>query len=176
MRDWERWSARLLETHISYPQLAYYRSQHLNQSWLGTLTAILDTSATLLASEGGPPAGQARLTFAMARHALVDIAQIFVPHYKPGAPDRLAAPNLDRLRSRLADTPFRFPATRGFETSLADLRLTYEPYAQALAAYLLVELPPWIHDAPRRDNWSGGPWDRLLSAEREPAHRSEEHF
>src|SRR5206468_987936 len=49
---WERWSAQLLETHISYPQLAYYRSQHSNQSWLGALTTILDTTALLLAKPG----------------------------------------------------------------------------------------------------------------------------
>jgi hypothetical protein len=26
--DWERWSAELLESHLSYPVLAYFRSQH----------------------------------------------------------------------------------------------------------------------------------------------------
>src|SRR6185369_2698940 len=90
LRDWDRWAAQLLETHISYPQLAYYRSQHINQSWLATLTVILDASAVVLARSGGDASvSQARLTFAMARHALVDITQIFVPTYRPGAPDRL---------------------------------------------------------------------------------------
>src|SRR5262249_18382453 len=49
LRTWERWCAQLLEAHISYPQLAYYRSQHSNQSWLGALTTILDSTALLLA-------------------------------------------------------------------------------------------------------------------------------
>ena len=173
---WERWSAQVLETHISYPQLAYYRSQHGNQSWLATLTTILDTTALLLARTGAKANPQAQLTFAMARHALVDITQIFVPRYPGGARDRLASGSLELLRTRLADTPMRLPADGDFEVRLADLRLKYEPYAQALAAYLVFELPPWVHDQPRRDNWQGGPWDALLSSRHGHAQRSEEHF
>ena len=75
--EWERWSAELLESHISYPLLCYFRSQHNNQSWLSALTAILDTSSLLIAGVQGQEARQAQLTFAMARHALVDLSQIF---------------------------------------------------------------------------------------------------
>ena len=77
LTEWERWSAELLESHISYPQLCYFRSQHTNQSWLSALTAILDTSALLIAGVTAQEARQAQLTFAMARHAVVDLAQIF---------------------------------------------------------------------------------------------------
>ena len=48
--EWERWSAELLESHLSYPVLARFRSHHENQSWLGSLTAILDTCAFALAA------------------------------------------------------------------------------------------------------------------------------
>src|SRR5262245_53685398 len=41
-RDWERWSAELLESHVSFPLLSYFRSQHDNQSWVAALTTILD--------------------------------------------------------------------------------------------------------------------------------------
>ncbi len=173
---WERWSAQLLETHISYPQLAYYRSQHMNQSWLAALVAILDSTALLLAREQEDTTSQASLTFAMARHALVDVTQIFVHELPPAREDRLPAAALRLLRERLAPTRGALPDDPGFEARLAALRLRYEPYAQALAAHLLFELPPWAHDAPRRDNWQGGPWDKALSSHREPAHRSEEHF
>ena len=173
---WERWSAQLLETHISYPQLAYYRSQHSNQSWLGALATILDSTALLLARPGATSASQAQLTFAMARHALVDITQIFVPRFAPGARERLTPEDVRMLRTRLADTPMKLPTAGEFEARLAELRLLYEPYAQALAAYLLFELPPWAHAQPRRDNWQGGPWDKLLSTRRGPGQQSDEHF
>jgi hypothetical protein len=173
---WERWSAQLLETHISYPQLAYYRSQHGNQSWLGALTTILDSTSLLLARPDTPSASQAQLTFAMARHALVDITQIFVRGYRPGRADRLAPEHWRLLRTRLAELPHVPAMEDGFEARLAELRLLYEPYAQALAAYLLLDLPPWVHAQPRRDNWRGGPWDKLLTAPRGPAQRGDEHF
>src|SRR5260370_17894456 len=48
LRDWERWGSELLESHLSYPVLTYYRSQHERHSWLGALTTILATSAFLL--------------------------------------------------------------------------------------------------------------------------------
>src|SRR5207245_4901664 len=101
LRDWERWAADVLESHLSYPPLAYFRSQHYNESWLGALTAILDTSALAMVGLEGWCGRQAELTFAMARHAVVDLAQVFST--PPGhAEDRLPAGDLARLRRRLA--------------------------------------------------------------------------
>ena len=77
LSEWERWSAELLESHMSYTLLCYFRSQHTNQSWISALTSILDTSALLIAGVRGHEARQAQLTFAMSRHAVVDLAQIF---------------------------------------------------------------------------------------------------
>src|SRR6202035_5131352 len=64
LHDWERSSADILESHISYPAVCYFRSQHTNESWLAALTAILDTSAIMLACVENPCTRQARLTFA----------------------------------------------------------------------------------------------------------------
>src|SRR5215469_4925950 len=99
--EWERWSAELLESHISYPLLCYFRSQHTNQSWIGALTAILDTSALLIAGIRGHEARQAQLTFAMARHALVDLSQIFSLEPKRNMPDRLPRESYDHLYQTL---------------------------------------------------------------------------
>ena len=103
LEDWERWSAELLESHLSYPVLAYFRSQHDNQSWIASLTAILDTCALSIAGIEGACAKQAELTFAISRHAVVDLAQVFSasPHALPH--DRLPPEDLLRLRTTLAD-------------------------------------------------------------------------
>src|SRR5436853_4610965 len=77
LRDWERWSAELLESHVSFPVLSYFRSQHDNQSWIGALTTILDVCALALTRLEDAPIPTARLTFAMARHAVVDLCAIF---------------------------------------------------------------------------------------------------
>jgi hypothetical protein len=176
MREWERWAAQLLETHISYPQLAYYRSQHGNQSWLGALTAILDSSALVMAATEGPAFRQAKLTFAMARHALVDITQIFVRSAPAVIADRLPAAALAELRRRLASGPVAHGLDDSFGERLETIRLLYEPYAQALAAFLLIELPPWFHAEPRRDNWRRGPWDKQLAAKADAGRLDEDHF
>src|SRR5207249_11698220 len=96
--EWERWAAELLESHLSYPVLRFYRSQHDNQSWVGALTTILDTSALLIAAVEGPDGHQARLTFAMARHAAVDLALVFQTAPLPPDSDRLPVAALIRLR------------------------------------------------------------------------------
>src|SRR4029079_15612863 len=54
LNNWERWAAEVLEGHISYPVLLYFRSQHDNQSWLATLTTILDTCALMIHAVEGP--------------------------------------------------------------------------------------------------------------------------
>lgn len=176
MREWERWAAQLLETHISYPQLAYYRSQHGNQSWLGALTAILDSSALVLAAHEGPASRQAKLTFAMARHALVDVTQIFVRSAPSHTADRLPPSAMAELRRRLASEPMARELDGSFEERLAAMRLLYEPYAQALGSFLLFDLPPWFHAEPRRDNWRGGPWDKQLATKADAARFDEDHF
>src|SRR3984893_7247144 len=73
LEEWERWSAQILDSHISYPLLCYYRSQHDTQSWLAALVSILDTCALLISLIEGTPSRQAQLNVVMARHALVDI-------------------------------------------------------------------------------------------------------
>src|SRR5262249_1289937 len=71
LAEWERWAGELLESHISFPLLSFYRSQHDNQSWLAALTALLDTCALLMTGLQEVDAYQAQLTFAMARHVVV---------------------------------------------------------------------------------------------------------
>lgn len=174
LRTWERWSTQLLETHISYPQLAYYRSQHVNQSWLGSLTMILDSTAVILARSGDGTHEQAHHTFAMARHALVDITQVFFRKYRQPVRSRMDDAQLAAIRGAIAAAGGAPVSPAAFEHRLAELRILYEPYAQALAAFLLFELPPWAHLEPRRDNWERGPWDRLLPGTEE-ALRHEDH-
>jgi hypothetical protein len=151
--EWERWSAELLESHISYPLLCYFRSQHSNQSWIGALTAILDTSALLIAGVQGHEARQAQLTFAMARHALVDLSQIFSLPPVNNGPDRLPQARYELLYGLLCQSGVSVCRDgRSFER-LREMRVLYEGYAQALSDYLCMPLPPWIADAPHKDNW-----------------------
>jgi hypothetical protein len=151
--EWERWSAELLESHISYPLLCYFRSQHTHQSWISALTAILDTSALLIAGVRGHEARQAQLTFAMARHAMVDLAQIFSRKPKNDAPDRLPPERYEQLYSLLCQSGVSVCRDDRSYQRLREMRSLYEGYAVALSEYLHMPLPPWIADHPNKDNW-----------------------
>jgi hypothetical protein len=101
LHEWERWSAELLESHLSYPVLAYFRSQHDNQSWLAALTSILDMSAFVMVGVDGACVRQAQLTFAMARHAAVDLCLVFGISPSLHEQARLPSARLKLLRSKV---------------------------------------------------------------------------
>ena len=166
LREWERWAADVLESHLSYPVLAFFRSQHNNQSWLAALTTILDASALVMVGLEGWCMRQAELTFAMARHTVVDLAQVFST--PPAAPpqERLPTDELARLRARLASGGLQLRDTQMVER-LAELRGMYEPYVAALAAYLAAPLPPWQRKVERPDNWQTSAWDHVPRPVRE---------
>ena len=161
LREWERWAAELLETHLSYPVLAYYRSQHSNQSWLSALTTILDASSLVVVGVDGTPARQAQLTFAMARHAVADLAHVFntVPH--PPVPDRLPATELDRVRRNLASRGISLHDGAAAAEKLNVLRRMYAPYVNALSEHLLMPLPAWEVESAAADNWQTSAWERV---------------
>jgi Ion channel len=157
--DWERWSAELLESHLSFPVLGYYRSQHDNQSWLSALTAVLDVSALVITGLKGGCEHQAQLTFAMARHAVVDLAFIFKTPPRMPEKDRLSDDDLLYLRNALAAENINLEGGEEINVKLRELRRMYEPYVYSLSRYLYLALPPWISDADRRDDWQKSAWD-----------------
>jgi Ion channel len=163
-RDWERWCADLLASHISYPVLCFFRSQHSNQSWLGALTTMLDVTSLVLAGIDGIPKEQARLTFAMARHAAVDLTQVVNASYDPHGKDRLPDEGLAELRKYLANAGMRLKQDEAADQKLRKLRSLYEPYSEALGQRLLLSVPPWLRTEVRKDNWQSGPWDRVIQA------------
>jgi len=161
LREWERWAADVLESHLSYPALAYFRSQHYNQSWLAALTTMLDASALVMVGLEGGCVEQARLTFAMARHAVVDLAQVFnTPPRQPA--QRLSEAEFSRLHARLVEAGLKWRETGGASGAaqqLVELRGLYEPYVAALARHLAVTLPPWVRQGERPDNWQTSAWE-----------------
>ncbi|HTU34621.1 MAG TPA: potassium channel family protein [Candidatus Acidoferrum sp.] len=208
-REWERASADILESHVSYPVVAYFRSQHNNESWVAALAAILDTSALLIAGISGfhqPPseqrtatmpeqggtgngqkqtdakvakmacARQARLTFAMCRHTVVDLAQVFnaTPRSRT---ERLPAAELDRLRSALASEGFVLRDTPEMHEKLSKLRAMYEPYLEGLGEFLEMDVPPWILGGEAIENWRTSAWGRIsgFSPSRESVSAGDDH-
>jgi len=176
LHEWERWSAEFLEGHLSYPVLVYFRSQHDNQSWLAALTAILDTCALIMAGLEGASERQAELTFAMARHAVIDLSLVFRTSPREPDPDRLPQEKLAELRLLLNSSGQKLREGTAVDTKLRELRLMYEPYVQALATHFQIILPPWVAEETWKDNWQGSFWE-LRSKGRKSADKGRsEHF
>jgi hypothetical protein len=179
LHEWERWSAEFLEGHLSYPVLAYFRSQHDNQSWLAALTAILDTCALIMAGVEGACERQAELTFAMARHAVVDLSLVFKTRPREPRENRLPPDKLAELHAILAGHGLKLREGEAAEQKLAELRWMYEPYVHALAAHFHVTVPPWIPRGNRADNWQASVWERRAGGRKKGASAEEargEHF
>ena len=159
LREWELWSAGLLESYISYPPLAYFRSQHDNQSWLAALTTIMDVCTVVIAGIDGVAPWQARLTFAMARHIVVDLAQIINAPPRAPEPDRLPPESVARLKDVLAGAGLVLRDPQAFDEKISHLRRMYEPYVFALSGRLMVSLSTWLRVSDRPDNWRTSAWE-----------------
>ena len=156
LKDWEYWCSELLESHISYPVIAFFRSQHQRQSWVSALAAVLDVSALVVVGIEGVPTWQAHVTFAIARHAAVDLAQVLhAPSHV--AADRLAPEDLEQLRRQLEEVGLRPGRSADVDERLAELRRSYEPFVVGLGRFLMMPVPSWWRRSPARDNWQTSP-------------------
>jgi hypothetical protein len=156
LKDWEFWCSDLLESHISYPTVAFFRSQHQKQSWLSALACVLDLSALIEAGIDGIPTWQAHVTFAIARHAAVDLAQVFRVQVQ-GGEDRLPDSEFVRMREQLAAVGVHLRDTPMARNHLGVLRGSYESYLRGLSRTLMMPLPPWWDEHPVKDNWESSP-------------------
>jgi hypothetical protein len=168
LKEWEKWSADLLESHLSYPVLCYFRSQHDNQSWLSALSTILDTCALVMVGVDGVPKWQAQLTFKMTRHAVVDLTQVFNTSPLTSDGQRLTPQDLAQLRSALAEAGVLLSKDDGDEQTLAELREMYEPYLVVLSEYLVMPIPGWLPKKRLVDNWQTSAWEVAKPAREEP--------
>ena len=168
LRDWEMWAADLMESHLSYPVLCFFRSQHDNQSWLAALNTVLDACSLVMVGIDGIPKWQAQLTFKMARHAVVDIAQIFntSPVKHDGA--RLTKEDLATLRLFMSECGVALRNEPGDEQTLEELRAMYEPYTHVLSRYLMMPLPGWLPKPRASDNWQTSAWENTAPAPDQP--------
>ena len=166
--EWEEWASELLESHLSYPVLAFYRSQQEDESWVGALTAMVDTMALILTGFRNVNTFQARVTFGTARLTLMELARLFAgekisQHGRDAATSRLPAEEFRRLTDKLAKAGLEFSESPAMgddagaaqmpEERLAEFRAAYEPYATALSEYLALPLSRWVAPEGALDNW-----------------------
>jgi hypothetical protein len=149
--------------------LSFYRSQHDNQSWLAALTAVLDASALVVAGVQASARAQAYMTFAMARHVVVDLAQsLNVPPVYPET-NRLGPDRAENLWRLLREAGLELTNEGAMEEQLAELRGMYEPFVHALSIRFMIALPPVFPDGDPVDNWQTSAWMRRTKGFRQLA-------
>jgi len=158
LAEWERWSAELLESHLSFPLLSYYRSQHDNQSWLAAVTTMLDVCALILSGIKAADTYRAQLTFAMARHAVVDLSLVLKLGSAPEVPNRLTTEQFCQLWRDLEAAGIETHEVETAEAKMAELRKLYEPFAWAMSRYFMFAMPAIVPDRPAIDNWQRSAW------------------
>ena len=164
LREWEVWGSELLESHLSYPMLAYYRSQHDNQSWLAALACVMDTCALVLVGVDEMRPLQARMTFTMARQVVVEMARSFrIQPSRYDGGNRLDHAAFARLISVFEQSGLSWSDDPRAEETLAALRATYEPLLDGLCRYLLLPLPGWTAGDDDADHWERGPRGLIAS-------------
>jgi Ion channel len=158
LERWEGWASEMVESHLSYPMLSYYRSQHDNQSWLAAMCAILDSCALLLVGLRDVKTFPARMAFATSRLALIELSRVFdiQPRAQPDA--RFPAFDFKAVSDELGKAGLFF-SDNDAEAKVAAFRATYEPFLVGLSDYLLLPLPGWL-PTETLDNWQNSPRGR----------------
>jgi hypothetical protein len=136
--------AEVLQSHLSHPVLTFYRAHHWGQSWLDSLTTILDSSALLIVGGEGILAAQANISYRMGVRLLKDLTAALSITVDGVRRARLTEADLPGLRAAL-DGSVLTPRL-GAETSHELLRLvrSYDAHLLALSSWLVIPLPSWI--------------------------------
>jgi hypothetical protein len=144
LREAERWMAEIVQTHLSHPVLSFYRAQRSGQSWLVSLTTVLDACALLIAGGDGMPAAQARITYRMGLILLHDLSHALGVTVDPRCATRLTEADLPAVLAAVKGAEQRVTLPPLAASMLLRLVRRYDVYLSALSARLVIPLPQWI--------------------------------
>jgi Ion channel len=141
---WQAWAAEVLESHLAYPVLAYFRSSHDNASWISSLGAVMDAATLVLTTIEDGPKGWAKLSRAVGNHCLEDLVSNFrlTDEGGPG----LERQEFDEACRRLEWAGFHLRDRELAWDSFSQLRMQYAGLVNALAHYWASPPAQWIGD------------------------------
>ncbi len=148
LREAERWMSEIEQSHLSHPVLSFYRAQRSGQSWLVSLTTVLDACALLIAGNEGLPAAQARITYRMGLRLLMDLSHALGVKVDPKRQPRLAEGDLPTIVATFEGSGLKLNLTPIASRALVRLVERYDVYLAALSDWLVIPLPSW---SPERD-------------------------
>ncbi len=139
--DWERWEAEVLDTHVAYPLLGYFRSSHDDISWISALGAILDAAALTRTTIRGVPRGQAEITKRVGAHLVEDIANNL---RLGGGGSAVDEEQFAEVYRRLGDAGYDLEPVAEAWHSFEKARESYAGRLEALAGYWATPATLWV--------------------------------
>jgi hypothetical protein len=147
--EWERWAAEVLDTHVAYPLLGYFRSSHDNLTWIGALGSVLDAACLVLTTLEDVPRGQAELFRLVGAHLVEDISNLgyrAAGVRRPGpGPGTTGAENTDpdaetfaAAWDRLAEAGYKLTPRNQAWLAFQAVRTTYAARLDGMASYWAV--------------------------------------
>jgi ion channel len=143
-QTWQAWSAEVLDSHLAYPVLAYFRSSHDNDSWISSLGAVMDAATLVLTTIEDGPKGWAKLSRAVGGHCIEDLVQYF---RLPAEPEvGVEREEFEEARRRLANAGFQLQDADQAWANFTRLRMEYAGRINALARHWATPPAQWIGD------------------------------
>jgi len=147
LREAQQWIAEVMETHLAYPVLAYFRSSHDDESWVGTLGAILDATTLLITTIDVDHRGQAEITARLGTHLVRDFGGYFrLPEGDAAGVERAEFVAVYETLRTLG-VPLR--ALDDAWTAFAAKRAVYAVPLDAMAHWWRIPPAQWIGDRSR---------------------------
>jgi hypothetical protein len=157
--EWRMWTVDVLETHLTYPLLFYFRSSHDNEAWANSFGAVMDAATLVLTTLDGGPAGHARLMHKIGNHFVADMRNFL--RYQPQDDP---VPGVEREEfveacNRLQRAGYQL---RDIDTAWAQFsvyRSKYSGWLNDVTKALSVPPAPWIGDRsylPHRERGTAG--------------------
>jgi Ion channel len=163
LREGEQWMAGILQSHLSHPVLCFYRAQHYGQSWLVSLTTIMDTSSLLIVGGEGRLREQARLTYRMGLLLLTDLTSALGLSVPARVDLRLTEADLPALRSALSAAGIALKLGPAEGNELLRINHRYGVYLHVMSRWLMITLPPWVPPAEETPAGAGLEYTQSLS-------------
>ena len=144
--EWQKWAAMVLESHLAYPLLIYFRSSHDNEAWINSFGAVMDAAALVLSSvEGDQSAGSAKLMFTIGNHLVEDVSWLLFRN--PGDAEAI----IEREEYAAAIVRLKAAGYRALDgdahwQKFAKMRAKYAMFLNRMAQLLSAPPAPWVGD------------------------------
>ncbi|MCI0583010.1 MAG: potassium channel family protein [Chloroflexi bacterium] len=139
--EWERWMAEVLDTHVAYPLLAYFRSSHDETSWISALGAVLDAAALVLTTIRGVARGQAEITKRVGAHLVEDISNNF---RLSGDGSRVDRDQFGEVYRRLGEAGYDLEPEEEAWHAFERARSSFAGRLEAIAEYWATPATLWV--------------------------------